>query len=69
MGTVTAFGRMMTGEAIRKQKSLRRRFLQQTIVESAIIENLPANGAAFTAIVRGVNGSTGVALVKVYALQ
>jgi len=35
--------------------------------ESAIVETLPGNGASFTAIVRGVNGSVGIALVEVYA--
>jgi hypothetical protein len=37
-------------------------------LESALIETLPAN-AAYTAIVRGVNGTTGIALVEVYALD
>jgi hypothetical protein len=36
--------------------------------ESAVVATLPANGAAYTAIVRGANSSTGVALVEVYAL-
>ena len=36
--------------------------------ESAIVATLPANGAAHTAIVRGANSGTGVALVEVYAL-
>ncbi len=35
--------------------------------ESAIIANLPAGN--YTAIVRGVNGTTGIALVEVYDLQ
>jgi hypothetical protein len=35
--------------------------------ESAIIAILPAGN--YTAIVRGVNGTTGVALVEVYDLQ
>jgi uncharacterized delta-60 repeat protein len=38
-------------------------------LESAIVETLPANGAAYTAIVRGVGGTTGVAVVEVYALH
>jgi hypothetical protein len=38
-------------------------------LESALIETLPANGAGYTAIVRGVNGATGIALVEVYALN
>jgi len=37
-------------------------------LESAIVATLPGNGSAFTAIVRGVNNATGVALVEVYAL-
>ncbi len=37
--------------------------------ESAIIADLPANDASYTAIVRGVNDTTGIALVEVYALQ
>jgi hypothetical protein len=35
--------------------------------ESAIIANLPAGN--YTAIVRGVSNTTGVALVEVYDLQ
>jgi hypothetical protein len=38
-------------------------------LESAIVATLPANGAPYTAIVRGKNDTTGVALVEVYALQ
>ncbi len=38
-------------------------------LESAIVHTLPANGAAYTAIVRGVDGSTGIAVVEVYALN
>ena len=34
-------------------------------VESAIVATLPSNGAHYTAIVRGVNNSTGVAVVEV----
>jgi hypothetical protein len=37
--------------------------------ESAILMTLPANNAAYTAIVSGVNGTTGVALVEVYSLN
>jgi hypothetical protein len=36
--------------------------------ESALIETLPANNAGYTAIVRGVNNTTGIAVVEVYAL-
>jgi hypothetical protein len=38
-------------------------------LESAIIRTLPSNGAQYTAIVRGVNNTTGVAVVEVFALQ
>lgn len=37
--------------------------------ESAIVENLPANGANYTAIVRGYQGSTGVGLIEAYDLD
>ena len=38
-------------------------------LESAIVETLPGNGAAYTAVVRGVNNTTGIALVEVYGLN
>jgi hypothetical protein len=38
-------------------------------LESAIVRTLPANGARYTAIVRGVNNTTGIAVVEVYALN
>jgi hypothetical protein len=38
-------------------------------LESAIVATLPGNGASYTAIVRGVNNTTGIAVVEVYALQ
>jgi hypothetical protein len=37
-------------------------------LESAILETLPGNGAAYTAILRGKNNTTGGALVEVYRL-
>jgi hypothetical protein len=37
-------------------------------LESAIVATLPANNASYTAIVRGVNDITGIAVVEVYAL-
>ena len=37
--------------------------------ESAIVATLPAAGASYTAIVRGVNDTTGIAVVEVYALN
>jgi hypothetical protein len=38
-------------------------------LESAIVATLPSNGASYTAIVRGVNDTTGIAVVEVYALN
>jgi uncharacterized protein YkwD len=37
--------------------------------ESALIEVLPANGASYSAIVRGAGNTTGIAVVEVYALN
>ena len=37
--------------------------------ESALVETLAANGAAYTAIVRGANNGTGVGLVEIYDLD
>jgi hypothetical protein len=37
--------------------------------ESAIVFDLPANGASYTAIVRGAGNTTGIAVVEVYALN
>ena len=37
-------------------------------LESAIIASLPGNTTNYTAIVRGVNGTTGIAVVEVFAL-
>jgi hypothetical protein len=38
-------------------------------LESAIVETLPANNAAYTAIVRGVNNGTGIGVVEAYDLN
>src|SRR5205814_8708227 len=38
-------------------------------LESAMVETLPANGSAYTALVRGANSGTGVGLVEVYDLE
>jgi hypothetical protein len=37
--------------------------------ESAILATLPANGASYTAILRGANNTSGIAVIEVYALQ
>lgn len=38
-------------------------------LESALVRTLPANGATYTAVVRGVNNTTGIAVVQVYDLD
>ena len=38
-------------------------------LESAIVATLPSAGAAYTAIVRGINNTTGIGLVEVYAIN
>jgi uncharacterized protein YkwD len=38
-------------------------------LESAIVATLPANGSAYTAVVRGSHNSTGIAVVEVYDLD
>lgn len=38
-------------------------------LESAIVATLPANNTSYTAIVRGVNGGTGIGLVEAYDLD
>jgi hypothetical protein len=38
-------------------------------MESAIVSTLPSGGARYTAIVRGVNNTTGIAVVEIYALN
>jgi cysteine-rich secretory family protein len=37
--------------------------------ESALVRTLPANGATYTAVVRGANNTTGTAVVQVYDLD
>jgi hypothetical protein len=38
-------------------------------LESAIVRTLPANGAGYTAILRGVNNGTGIGVVEAYDLD
>jgi hypothetical protein len=38
-------------------------------LESALVRTLPANGASYTAIVRGANNATGIGVVEVYDLD
>jgi hypothetical protein len=35
----------------------------------SVVATLAANNASYTAIIRGVNGTTGIAVVEIYALQ
>jgi hypothetical protein len=37
--------------------------------EAAIIELLPAHGSAYTAVVQGVGGATGIGVVEIYGLK
>lgn len=37
--------------------------------ESAIVRTVSAKGMQYTAIVRGVNNATGIAVVEIYALN
>jgi hypothetical protein len=38
-------------------------------LESAIVATLPANNTAYTAVMRGLNGGTGIGVVEVYDLD
>jgi len=38
-------------------------------LEAAIVQTLPGNNASYTAVVRGANGATGIAVVEMYALD
>jgi hypothetical protein len=38
-------------------------------LEAAIVAMLPANGASYTAVLRGANNTTGIGVVEVYALD
>jgi plastocyanin len=57
-------------DSIDKQAIIDSGVAPTNVMESAIITTLPSSvtGIGYTAIVRGVNGVTGVALVEVYAL-
>jgi hypothetical protein len=57
-----------------KDSSTKQAIIDSTVApsnnfESAIIATLPSRGAQYTAIVRGVNGTIGVAVVEVFALN
>jgi hypothetical protein len=57
------------GDSANKQAIIDSTVPPSNSLESAIVATLPASGASYTAIVRGVNNTTGIAVVEVYALQ
>jgi len=60
-------GRTTTGGAIGRRKILATTIPPSNNLESAIVRNLALG--SYTAIVRGVNNTTGVALVEAYGLN
>src|SRR5205809_7868898 len=38
-------------------------------LEAAIVATLPANDSVYTAVVRGTDGTTGIAVVEIYGLN
>lgn len=52
-----------------KQEIIDRGLAPAHHLESAIVATLPANHARYTAIVRGVNDTTGIAVVEIYAMK
>ena len=57
------------GDSPNKQAIIDSTIPPSNSLESAIVRILPANNAAYTAIVRGANNSTGIAVIEVYQLQ
>ncbi|MFN2621414.1 MAG: plastocyanin/azurin family copper-binding protein [Chthoniobacterales bacterium] len=57
------------GDSPNKQAIVDSTIAPSNPLESAIVRTLPANNAAYTAIVRGTNNTTGIAVVEVYQLQ
>ena len=57
------------GDAPNKQAIIETTIPPSNDLESALIASLPANNAAYTVIVRGVNDTTGVGLVEAYDLD
>ncbi len=56
-------------DASNRQEIIDSGFAPSDNLESAILVTLPANGSGYTAIVRGVDNTTGVALVEAYDLD
>jgi hypothetical protein len=57
------------GDSANKQAIIDSTIQPSDPLESAIVRILPANNAAYTAVVRGVNNTTGIAVVEVYQLR
>jgi CSLREA domain-containing protein len=57
------------GDSPNKQATIDSTIAPTNPLESAIVRILPANNAAYTAVVRGVNGQTGIGVVEVYDLD
>ena len=56
-------------DASNRQEIIDSGFAPSDNLESAILVTLPANSSGYTAIVRGVDNTTGVALVEAYDLD
>jgi hypothetical protein len=57
------------GDSANKQAIIATTIPPSNNLESAIVRTLPAEGSAYTAVVRGANNGTGVGLVEVYDLD
>lgn len=57
------------GDAPNKQAIIDTTVAPKNDLESAILTTLPANNSAYTAVVRGVNNTTGVGLVEAFDLD
>jgi CSLREA domain-containing protein len=57
------------GDSPNKQATIDSTIAPTSPLESAIVRTLPANNSAYTAVVRGVNGQTGIGVVEVYDLN
>jgi hypothetical protein len=57
------------GDSANKQAIIDSDVAPTNSFESALVATLPLGNSQYTAIVRGTGGATGVAVVRVYALQ
>jgi serine protease AprX len=56
-------------DSVNKQEIMSTGLAPTNDLEPAVLATLPANNANYTAVVRGVNDTTGIAVVEVYALD